>query len=410
MYATADQTQTHAIRIARQAIHDRDNGLFGYELLYRDSGDEGGTNGDQASSRVLINSFLEIGLKKIVGDRYAFINLTGHLFHRFPELPMDDDRIVFEVLEDIELTPEVLSGIERLAERGIPIALDDYAFEPRWEPALPFASIIKVEIPAVDLATLPERLAPLRQRGLKLLAEKVETPEEYRRLRAMGFDYFQGYYFAQPEIIEGRHPSASQHLILRLIATLNDPGSSLDDIERLIAGDAALSTKMLRYINSAAVGARRKIESIRQATVLMGRARIRALASLIVLSRIDGKPRELFNLAAVRANLCASLARRCDPDSEDAAYTVGLLSILDALMDQPMERILEDLGLDDRLDEALRARGGPLGEFLRCALAMEHSTGLCCETLPFSEIELHGLWLDALEKAYALEQSTLNTA
>ncbi len=407
MQAAAMRNNSYAIRIARQAIHDRNNRVFGYELLYRNSEDEGGANGDQASSRVLINSLMEIGLPRIVGDHYAFINLTDSLFHTFLDLPLDGSRVVLEVLEHIEPTPEVLAAIAELARRGMPIALDDYAFEPRWDPLLPLASIVKVEIPAVDLERLPAQLDGLRARGLKLLAEKVETPAEYHRLRAMGFDYFQGFYFARPEIVAGRRLGESQHLVLRLIATLNDPDSSLDQIERLIAGDAVLSLKILRYINSAAIGGGRKIASIRQATVLMGRERLRALASLVALSRIEGKSQELFNQASVRANLCASLARELGSAREDAAYTVGLLSILDALLGVAMDEILSGLDLDTPLEQALRHRAGPLGEILRCVLSLERNDLKRDDSLPIGDQQLHGLWLDALEKTYALEQSVL---
>ncbi len=404
MQAAAQQTQTHETLIGRQAIHDRENRLFGYELLYRDCGLGDRVNGDQASSRVLINSFMEIGLHKLVGDRHAFINLTGNFFSEFPDLPFDSGRIVLEVLEDISLTPAVIAGVRRLAERGIPIALDDFAFEARWDPLIPLASIIKVEIPAVDIDSLPARLEPLRALGLKLLAEKVETPGEYHRLRAMGFDLFQGYYFSRPEIIEGRRLSEHQHVILRLIATLNDPASTLDDLEQLIAGDAALSLKILRYINSAAVATTRKIESIRQATVLMGRERIRALASLIALSRIPGKAEELFNLATVRAHLCAAIAGRVAPTQQDAAYTVGLLSILDALMDQPMHEILADLSLDDALIDALQRHDGMLGRILQCALSLEDPAPTRHDGFTLSAEELHALWLESLEKAFALSR------
>ena len=394
-------TLTTEIRVGRQAIHNRHLGVYGYELLYRDPAERlCPANGDQASSRVLLNAFMEIGLQRIVGQHLAFINLTEAFFTEMPDIPFEGEKVVLEVLENIDISDAVIRGIKKLHQRGVRIALDDYCFEEKWHPLLPYCHIVKVEIPAVDLEQLPTRIAPLRDRGIKLLAEKLETVEEYTTLHEMGFDLFQGYYFSRPSIVSGRRLSENHYLVIRLLAALTDSETRIQEIEELISNDPALSMKVLRYINSAACALPRTIHSIQEAIILMGHERIRSLALLIALSRVKNKPASLFLTASVRANMCRGIAARIAPHLRDSAFTVGLLSVLDLLMDQPMDAILPELALSPEIKTALLSHQGMLGDILLLALRQENHEPMDEKLLPLREIQ--EIWLDSSEKAFAL--------
>ena len=394
-------TLTTEIRVGRQAIHNRHLGVYGYELLYRDPAERlCPANGDQASSRVLLNAFMEIGLQRIVGQHLAFINLTEAFFTEMPDIPFEGEKVVLEVLENIDISDAVIRGIKKLHQRGVRIALDDYCFEEKWHPLLPYCHIVKVEIPAVDLEQLPGRIAPLRDRGIKLLAEKLETAEEYTTLHEMGFDLFQGYYFSKPSIVSGRRLSENHYLVIRLLAALTDSETRIQEIEELISNDPALSMKVLRYINSAAYALPRTIHSIQEAIILMGHERIRSLALLIALSRVKNKPASLFLTASVRANMCRGVAARIAPHFQNSAFTVGLLSVLDLLMDQPMDAILPELSLSPGIKTALLSHQGMLGEILLLALRQENHEPMDEKLLPLREIQ--EIWLDSSEKAFAL--------
>ncbi len=363
-----------AIQIGRQAILDRDLKLFAYELLYRDaSGHCNIVDGDQASSRTLLNAFIDIGLERITGPHRAFINLTRRFFVDPPAIPFHPDQVVLEILEDVEVDEALLAGIKALSSQGFKLALDDYCFQPELAPILPLAHYIKVEINDHSLETLAERMPALRATGAKLLAEKVETPEQFERLRDMGFDYFQGYFFARPKLLQSSRVNENGAMVMQLMARLNDPEVPMDEVVRLVSRDPGLSFKVLRYINSPAIGLRTEVDSIQRAIVLMGLQRIRAWASLFAMAGLDGHPTELLNVGLVRANLCEHLCRACSRGEADTAYTIGLLSILDVVMARPMDEVLKELPLPDAVKRAIAEYDGDYGGLLRTAVQLERN-------------------------------------
>ncbi len=359
------------IFVGRQAIFDRDLRVHAYELLYREGPAGVSTTtppgGELASSRVMLNAFMEIGLDRIAGDRQVFINFPGRFLVDHPPIPFDKAQVVLEILEDSAVDQDLVDAVASLHREGYRLALDDYEFDrsEKWEPLLPHVEIVKVEVPAIDWDHLEQELEPLRRRGVRLLAEKIETEEEYRHLRQAGFELFQGFYFSRPHVVSGRRLTENRQITLQLLARLNDPAVTIDELDQLVAHDPALSFKILRYLNSAAIGLARPVESIRQAVILLGLERLRAWASLVTLSGIQEKPEEQFITALVRAHLCVRLA------GGEYAFTAGLLSILDQLMDLPMQQVVEQLPLSPELYHALLGHQGPVGEALRCAKAIE---------------------------------------
>jgi len=382
------------IFIGRQAIFDRTMATYAYELLYRES-DSGGANvidGEMASSCVMLNAFVEIGLEDIVGPHLAFINLTRSFFIDEPYVPFDKNQVVLEVLEDIEVDEQLIETVAKLSAEGYCIALDDYAFEPHWEPLLPYVSIIKVEVPAVDRQCIESQVQQIRKHNVKLLAEKIETQEEHQLYLDLGFDLFQGYYFSRPQIIQGKRLAENQLVVLQLLASLNDPKITVDDLERLIAQDAALSYKILRHINSAAVALPRKLDRIGEAVVYIGLQQIRAWANLIVLSRTGDKPQELLCSALIRAYMCEQLIQHSRRGNPQMAYTAGLLSTLDLLLDCPLEGIMRELPVSDEIKDAILKREGAIGEAISCVLAYE--------TQQWDKIAFAGLDSTAISKTF----------
>jgi len=370
--STVDQTEP--IQIGRQAIFDRDLGVHAYELLYRDAnGHNTMSDGDQASSLTLLNAFMEIGLDRIVGPHKAFINLTRHFFVDMPPIPFSPDRVVFEVLEDVEVDDVLLDHLATMASQGFELAMDDYAFQPELAPILPLVRYIKVEVQPDRLDALAQRLPALRATGAKLLAEKVETAEQFERLKAMGFDYFQGYFFARPNLVRSNRLHENSGMVTRLLARLNDPAVAMDEVVQLVSQDPGLSFKVLRYINSAAVGLPRKTESIQRAVMLMGLQRIRAWASLFAMSGLEGRPIELLNMGLLRANLCERFARLGSQGRPDTAYTVGLLSVLDAMLGRPIEALMRELPLPDEIRRAIVVREGLYGDILDQVIRIERN-------------------------------------
>jgi len=361
------------IFIGRQAIFDREMATYAYELLYR-SGGSGGVNvtdGDMATSSVMLNTFVEIGLENVVGSHLAFINLTRGFFIDEPYIPFEKNQVVLEILEDIKVDQQLVDTVKKLTAEGYRIALDDYAFEPHWDPLLPHVSIIKVEVPAVDRQCIKSQVEQLRKHNVKLLAEKIETEEEHQLYLDLGFDLFQGYYFSRPQIIQGKRLAENQLVILQLLAHLNDPKITMDDLERVIVQDAALSYKILRHINSAAVALPRKLDRIGEAVVYLGLQQIRTWANLIVLSRTDDKPQELLYSALVRACMCEQLIERGGRGDPLMAYTAGLLSALDLLLGSPLEEIMQELPVSDEIKRAIMKHEGAIGGAISCALAYE---------------------------------------
>lgn len=391
------------VQVGRQPILDRQLQTRGYELLYRnrDAG-PAGLNGDLVTARTVLNSFLEFGLQQLAGPHPVFINLTRPFLTDVQPLPVDKSRVVLEILEDIEVDPPLIQGVQRLQRAGYRLALDDYRFEPHWAPLLPLVQLVKVDISGLDLRAHADEIAALRGRGLTLLAEKVETRAEFELATELGFELFQGYFFARPEVLSGRRLQSSQQVLMSMLARINDPGCSIEELTGLIAQDARLSYKLLRFINSAALGLPRRVDSVQQAVVYIGLQRLRGWVTLFTMAGMGGKAPELLTSSLVRADLCHALVRVTGNGDPDSAYTVGLLSVLDALLDRPMAALVAEMPLPAAVTDGLTARRGGYGVILDCAVALEQGRWLepAAQLLPVET--LNPLYIAALERAEAV--------
>jgi len=358
--------------VGRQAIFDRQMEVFGYELLYRDGTDNSPhiIDGDEATARVMVNTFLELGIDQIAGNAQTFLNLTANFFlsRHYEALPSKN--VVLEVLETIEPTPAVLQAISRAKQNGYQIALDDFVVRESHRALLDHADYVKVDVLALTDEELYEQVAMLKDYPVRLLAEKVEDRGVYEQCLALGFEFFQGYFFCKPQIIEGVSLAGSRMAVVLLLAKLQDPSIELHDLEDLVKNDIALSVKLLRYVNSASVGLPRSVDSIPQAIGMVGIERMRQWATLLVLAQTGDKPSELMRVALIRARMCESLCPLHGVSSSQG-FTVGLFSILDAYFDCEMKQLLADLPLASEILDALLKREGVLGTILEGILAYE---------------------------------------
>jgi EAL and modified HD-GYP domain-containing signal transduction protein len=369
---SAAQNMNQAVFVGRQAIFDRQREVFGYELLYRDGQANRAqvVDGDEATAMVMVNTFLELGIDQIAGTAQAFINLTGNFFlsHHYEVLPTKN--VVLEVLESIEPTPLVMQALVQAREHGYQIALDDFVVRDSHRALLDVADIVKVDILALTSQQLLEQIHVLKQYPVRLLAEKVEDQDVFALCHELGFEYFQGYFFCKPQIVEGVKLSTNRMAIVLLLAKLQDPDIQIKDLEDLVKNDLSLSLKLLRYVNSASVGLPRAVDSIAQAVGMVGTERMQQWASLLVLANTGGKPSELMRIALIRGRMCQELSR-LQGRSASQGFTVGLFSVLDAYFDCEMKQLLADLPLSSEIRVALIERQGLLGEILTCVMFYE---------------------------------------
>ena len=360
--------------VGRQPIYSRDLEVYGYELLFRGADDDEEarfTDGDAATSQVIISAFHEIGMREVVGGRLAFVNVTrGFIVGEYP-LPVPVEDVVLEILEHVEPDSEVLAGISGLIDRGFTIALDDFVLNDTTAAFLDLAHIVKIDVDAQPRDDVRRLIDTLRQRKLKIVAEQVQTIEDFEDCVELGFDLYQGYFLSRPKIVRGRRIGSSRMTILRLLARLMDPASELDELEELIAQDVTLVYRLLRLINSTKYAMPRRIESVRETLVYLGREQVRNLAGLFVLSRFDDRPHELVVSAMVRGRMCELLAQADGLRGSEAFFATGMLSTLDALLECPMEQAVAEVNLSEAIERALLEREGELGEALSCVLAYE---------------------------------------
>ncbi len=360
-------------QIGRQPIFDGGMAVYGYELLYRpvDGRPIADIDGNVATSQVLLNSFLEIGLHNLVGNRLAFVNLTREFVLGEDLLLFSPRQIALEVLEDMEIDRDVLHALHALSRRGYVIALDDFIYSDRLKPLVESADIVKLDIRALSPADLERHVALLSEFPVKLVAEKVETHDEFEHCKALGFDYFQGYFLARPKTLESKRPPTNRLNVMRLLLKLHDPEVGMGELETIITSDVTLSYKVLRAVNIASTYRGKVIDSIHQALILLGMDAIKRLATLVVMSGIDDKPKELISMALVRAKVCELAADQLHVGSKEVAFTVGLFSVFDAMLDTAMDNLLVELPVSGDVKQALLERAGVYGPILASAEAYE---------------------------------------
>jgi len=363
------------VYVARQPIFRRNKRLYAYELLFRDNLTNifPGIDGNLATSRLLFNSFLSIGIENITGKRKAFINFTEDMLVKRVPLMFSKDKIVVEILEDVEPEPEVINACREIAQKGYVLAMDDFYYKSELKPLIVLSNLIKIDFRATSSQEIEEYVKKLSEYDVKLLAEKVETYEEFEEALEMGFHYFQGYFFSKPEIIKGRDISASGLNILNIMAEANKEELDFKKLEGLIGRDVGISYKLFRYINSAYFKRASEISSIKQAITLLGEKRIRRFLSIVAMANLSqGKPDELLRRSIIRARLCEMIGEIANSRaSSSELFVVGLFSLIDAIMDDSMENIMKKLPLSKEIKDAFLHNTGELKDYLNLAICYE---------------------------------------
>jgi EAL and modified HD-GYP domain-containing signal transduction protein len=372
--STVALTQLPAF-VGRQPIFDRGLRTVGYELLFRmaahDHAVSGGADGATYTAQVVLNTFVELGLENVVGDRLAFVNATRGFLCDALALQLPPSRVVIEVLEDVTPEEDVLAAVTRLREAGYRIALDDFVYRPGLAALVALAHVIKIDLSRLSPEGLADHVRLLRRPGIQLLAERVETRDQFEHCRNVGFDYFQGFFLARPTVLQGQRRTSNEITALRLLALLEDPQATLDGVEAAISLDPTLSYRLLRVINSAAFALHHRVDSLRQALVLLGLRRVQGWVSLMVLAGLSRKPPALLETALTRARMCEQLGGRLEPARGPSYFTVGLFSVLDAMLDTPLAELVDQLPLSPEVVAALLHGTGPMGHVLGAVLAYE---------------------------------------
>lgn len=397
--------------IARQPIVNGNHQLMAYELLFRHSAHAETAQIDSdvdAGITVIANTLCNMGTEWLLKGKLAFVNMELSMLTSGFSTLLPADKVVIEVVETVEPTPEVIDRISELRQAGYRFALDDFHFRPELEPLLQLANYVKLDVLAHSAAELATMARQLRRYPVKLIAEKVETLEQFRHCRELGFDYFQGYYFARPENMVSKIINPGHATVLQLLDKVRQ-GADTRDLEALFKKDVALTFKLLRYINSAGFGLSCEVQSIRHAVSILGMQPLYRWLTLLLVTA-GGSPTSptLSRTAITRGRLCELLGKHIlARNDQDNLFIVGVFSLLPAFLEMPMDQVLERVVISDKIADALLDRSGIYGPFLSLVEAVESgdesqlenlATSLMLSPGQVSEAHLQSLaWVEQLD-------------
>lgn len=366
--------------IGRQPILNRDEQIYAYELLFRSADSLGAANvndASQATASVILNTLAGFGVKQILGNHLGFINLELDILMSDSLELLPKDLVVLELLESLAVTPALIERCQELKQAGFVLALDDHEFSPIYEELYQIIDIVKVDLFATPVDTLEPTIERYRSYPFKLLAEKVECKDEFLKCLDLGFDYFQGYYFAKPALIEKKKIDEGGAALLKLMRQLMDD-AEIDDIEKTFRSSPGLTYKLLLLVNSVSFAGLQKIQTVRHAISMLGRAQLKRWVQLALFATDDSHAmtNPLVDMAAVRGGFMEQVAAvtprlRGNREAPDQAFMTGILSLLESLYDIPMHQITEELNLSEEVQQALVNREGIYGDLLALAEALE---------------------------------------
>lgn len=396
--------------LARQAIFNKKGSVCAYELLYR-NGDGLTANidnlnanaGEAATSSVITQLFANLDMNSIIGKKRAYINFTyNHLIEKIPCM-LPKNRIVIEVLETVVVDNALIASLMEMSKSGYKIALDDFMFREEIIPLIAIADIIKIDVLNLNKEQIEEQLAPLRAlfKG-KLLAEKIEDRNQFNSCLDLGFEMFQGFFLNKPDPFKGRAMTENKTHLLRLLSQLNDANVSIDKIEDIILQIPKLSYRILRLTNSVAFYTGKKIDSLMDAIKQLGLVQIRNWIILLLLASLDDIEPDLLERTLIRAKMCESLAKASGYSNSHQAYTVGILSTLDAILNEPMASLLAKIQLSEVLNEALLHQEGELGRILKFTIDYEEANFKQLSNAPIDSNELVRSYLNGIEYANSI--------
>lgn len=370
------------IFVGRQPILDTEGRIYGYELLYRNSEKNSFPNIDpeQATIQLLINTFLSIGVDQISGDSKSFINFSGDLLIKDIFSNLKPEYVVVEILEDVEITPALISRIREIKQDGFQLALDDFIMQDQY--ALHTELFDLIDYVKVDFLAVDEKGRAAIEKFIKqyphiqMLAEKIETEEQFQIAKKSGYDLFQGYFFAKPEIIKGVEIPANLNLHMQIINRLNEKDPNIDEIANLILHDISLTYKLLRFINTMNFNIPKSVGSVKQAIVLIGLRELRKWMRILMLQDIgdhssSGRIKALVSYSMSRAKMCELIAVRTGYPNGDEHFFVGLFSLLDVIMKRGWDDIIPMFPFSKDVAETLQGKKTDLSPYLELSIATE---------------------------------------
>lgn len=381
---------TEEIFIGRQPILDRRHQLFAYELLFRSGGQKNEANVQDnlgATASVINHAFAELGVEQALGPYKGFINCDETLLLSDMIEILPADKIVLEILETVEPTPPIVERCAELKARGFTLALDDFIdYEDKWKPLLDLIEIVKVDLMPLGQEQLAAVTSQLKRWPLTMLAEKVDSREQAEFCLRLGYNLFQGYYFAKPVIIAGKKLGHSQLAMVRLLGLVMEDAETLK-LEGVFKHEPGLAINLLRLTNSVATGLRTKVTSLRHAITVLDRRQLQRWLQLLLYTNPSGGDQvanPLLQLAATRGRFLELLAGNLRPGArefEDHAFMTGIMSLMPTLLGVPLDEILKGIQLSNEIREAIDNRAGQLGVMLSLAEALEAGDGAACHDL-----------------------------
>ncbi len=365
----------HEKFIARQPIFDPHLRVFAYELLFRGGPKNAFTPYANASASVIADSITLFDIQLLTGHTRAFVNVDELALRLGAARLLPPDRIVVEILETVQPSPEILAICRELRDAGYSLALDDFVDAPHSRPFVDLVQFLKVDFQLLDPDARKALAAKYRNPNISLLAEKVETQQDLDEAKSLGFSYFQGYFFCKPAMIETREIPGNKIIQLQLLNAVAAPELDFNPIEELLKQDPSLLYRLLRYLNSPVLGLRSEIHSVRQALSLLGEREFRRWVSVFsVITLSSGKPPELIRTALTRAYFCEEFSRHVAlQDKSSGLFLMGLLSVADALLDKPMNDVLKLLPVTTEIKTALCGGQNSFREVYELLLAFERA-------------------------------------
>jgi len=383
--------------VARQPILDLHGRVHGYELLFR-SGPDAFFHGDgDLATRTMLDNTVIYGLEKLTGGLPAFVNctaevLTGQLVHVLPP-----SMTVLEILETLEPTPTLIAACRKLKASGFRLAMDDFVWHPKFEPLVELADYVKVDFTISGAVERNKLIQQLDGYAVALLAEKIETQEEYQQACEEGFTLFQGFYFCRPVLLENHKVPVNRLSHIEILQLMRSDSIDLRKLTRLLKRDASLTYRLLRLVNSPVCAVRQEVRSIQAALLAIGEDVFRRIATLAITGELNaGQPAEVLRMAFVRGRFCELAADLCSLDPTEQ-YLLGMLSLLPAMLRRPMDELTPSLALRHEILQALQGANLPESSLLQWLVCHEHGDWAACDAV----VQEHRLNQEQLIRCYA---------